>query len=87
MKLKPDFVLRKIADTWVILPLGDDILNFNGMLSLNNSGVLLWKILESGGDREEMISKLTEKYDVSRQQAISDVDQFIDKLSQVGCFE
>ena len=49
MKLKENYVLRPVADTWVALPLEAETLNFNGMLTLNESGVLLWKALEKGG--------------------------------------
>ena len=46
MGLKEDFVLRQVADTWVVLPLGESSVDFNGMLTLNNSGAMLWRVLE-----------------------------------------
>ena len=87
MKLKPDYVLREVAGSWVVLPLGEKILNFNGMLSLNKTGVLLWKALEQGGNRAELANALTENYDVSFDQALSDVDDFLNKLIQIGCMD
>ena len=35
MKLKKNFVLRQVAGTWVVLPLGAETVNFSGMLQLN----------------------------------------------------
>ena len=87
MKLKNDFVLRQVADNWVVLPLGVQTVNFSGMLSLNDSGAMLWKTLEQGGDRESLIDALTGEYEVSRQTAAEDVDTFIEKLVQAGCLE
>ena len=87
MKLKPDYVLREVAGSWVVLPLAENILNFNGMLTLNGSGVLLWKALEAGADPDALVNLLTEEYEVSKQQAASDVDDFIQKLIQTGCIE
>ena len=46
MKLNKNYVLRPVADTWVVLPLGAEAINFNGMLTLNNSGAMLWRVLE-----------------------------------------
>ena len=87
MKLKSDLVLRQIADTWVVLPLSKDTLDFDGMLTLNDTGALLWQTLEKGGDREAMADALTAEYEVSREAALQDVDVFLVKLQETGCVE
>lgn len=87
MKLKEDFVLRQVAENWVVLPLGTDDVNFNGMLTLNESGALLWRALEQGGDREALLQALTGEYNVSREVALADVDAFLEKLYHFGCLE
>ena len=87
MKLKENFVLRQVADTWVVLPLGAASLDFNGMLTLNESGALLWRALEKGGDREALADALTAEYDVDQATAMADVQEFLDKLLAAGCVE
>ena len=87
MKLKENFVLRQVAGTWVVLPLAEETVNFTGMLKLNESGVILWRALEKGGDRGALVTALTAEYAVSPQQAETDVDVFLDKLLQIGCVE
>ena len=87
MKIKNNFVLRQVAKTWVVLPLGQATLDFNGMLALNESGVLLWKALEQGCDRETLVQVLTGEYVVSREVALADVDAFLRKLLDAGCIE
>ena len=87
MKIKENFVLRQVAGAWVVLPLGSATLDFNGMLTLNESGLLLWRFLEKGADREKLTDALLQVYDVSRDQASSDVDEFLNKLIQAGCVE
>ena len=87
MKLKENYVLRPVADTWVALPLEAETLNFNGMLTLNESGVLLWKALEKGGDREALADALMAEYVVERTQALADVDEFLEGLLKAGCLE
>lgn len=87
MKLKKDFVLRQVADTWVVLPLAEETVNFTGMLTLNESGAMLWQALEQGRDRNALIEVLTSEYDVSEAQASADVDAFLDKLLESGCME
>lgn len=87
MKLKKDYVLRQIAGTWVVLPLGEAAVNFSGMLKLNDSGAMLWKVLEQGGDKDALVEALTGEYNVSHQQADADVDDFLTKLMQSGCMQ
>ncbi len=87
MKIKDSFVLRKVADTYVVLPLLDPAINFDGMLSINETGVLLWEKLETGATRDQLIKTLIDEFDVTEQTAACDVDAFIDTLSKVGCLE
>ncbi len=87
MKIKEGFVLRQVADTWVVMPLGQQSLDFDGMLTLNDTGALLWQTLEKGGDREAMADALTAEYEVARDAALRDVDVFLGKLQETGCVE
>ena len=85
MKINSNFVIRSIAGSWVALPIGDATIDFCGMLTLNESGVLLWRRLEGGATREELVDTLLAEYDVSRDMAESDVDAFIKRLTDAGC--
>ena len=87
MKLKKNFVLRQVAGTWVVLPLGAETVNFSGMLQLNESGAMLWRVLEAGGNQEALVDALLGEYDVTREQAEADVQEFLAKLDQAGCIQ
>ncbi len=87
MKIKNGFVLREVAEHWFVLPVGEASVNFDGMISLNESGALLWKTMEAGGDREAMADALLAEYEVERERALSDVDAFIVYLMNAGCLE
>ena len=87
MKIKPDFMLRKVAGSWVVVAVGMASVDFNGMLTLNESGSLLWNALTKDTDREQLIGVLTENYEVSASEAGQDVDEFLSALRRVGCLE
>ena len=87
MKLNENFILRQVADIWVVLPLGNQPVDFSNMLKLNDSGAMLWKVLQNHGDRDALVAALTAEYDVSTQRAQADVDSFLDKLFQAGCID
>ena len=85
MKINENFVLRQVADTWVVLPVGQASVDFNGMLTLNEPDALLWKTLEQGGDRDALANALLAEYEVERSTALADVDEFLKKLNDIGC--
>ena len=87
MKINENFVLRQVAGTWVVLPLGAAIVELNGMLSLNDAGALLWQTLEQGADRDTLVQALIKEYIVDPDVARNDVEAFIEKLSKIGCLE
>ena len=87
MKIKQGYVLRQVAKLWVVLPLAEETVNFNGMIKLNDCGALLWKGLERGCEPEELVELLLAEYRVTREQARADVMEFLENLSKVGCLE
>ncbi len=87
MKINENFVLREVAGSWVVIPIGEKSVDFNGMMNLNESGVLLWRELEKGAEKEELVSALTAEYDVSEEEASEDIDAFLEVLKKAGCLE
>lgn len=87
MKLNEDFVLRQVAGNWIVMPVGEATVNFNGMLALNETGAFIWQNLKQGHTLDRIADLLTAEYDVKREQALLDIDQFIKKLTDAGCLE
>lgn len=87
MKIKKNFVLRNVADTWMVLPLGEETVNFTNMMTLNESGAMLWGVLETGCDKADLIEALTREYEVTEETAAADVESFLERLTQAGCLE
>jgi hypothetical protein len=87
MRIKKNFALRQVAGTWVVLPLSEATIDFTGMLTLNDTGIALWNMLESDTTREDMAKALTEEYDVTYDQALADIDEFVARLDAAGCIE
>lgn len=83
MQLKKGFVLRTVAGTNVVVPTGED-LNLNMMITLNETGKLLWKRLEKGAEPEELVAALLQEYDVDEQTATDHVEKFVGKLIEKG---
>jgi len=78
MKIKDGFILRQVAGNAVVISVG--ALNFDGIIKLNDSGVLIWKLLEKGATKAEILSAFLEEYDVSKEQANEDIEIFLNRL-------
>ena len=72
MKISDKFVLRQVAGSWIVLPVAEKTVDFNGMLTLNETGLMLWKLLEKGSSREALAQALTDEYDVTFAEALAD---------------
>ena len=81
MKLKEGFVLREVAGQTIVLPAGGD-LNLNMMITLNDTGKFLWKLLENETDFASLIAAILREYDVDEQTAKSAVENFIATLEK-----
>ena len=88
MKLKEGFVIRMVASNWVVMPVGEAVINFNGILVLNDTGAFIWQKLKEGcSTKDQLIDLITAEYDIDRKQAILDMDCFVAKLTDAGCLE
>ena len=73
-------MLRNIADEWIVVPIGNAALDFNRIIRISETGAFFWKMLEAGSERELLIGALLKEYDVSREIAEKDLDEFIKSL-------
>ncbi len=80
MKIKPGFILKHVAGKHIVVPVGSEAVHFNGLITLNESGVLLFEALQKEVELEDLIQVLTEKYVIDTQTAKSDVLSFLDIL-------
>ena len=87
MKIKKDFILRKVADSYVVVPVGKMTLDFNGIINLNETGAFLFGLLQKGAERDDLIEKLLAEYEVDRARAESDVDVFLSKVRDADVLE
>lgn len=89
MKQKKGFVLRTVCGENVIVGEGLETINFGKLISLNESAAYLWKRATDMGDftAQQLADALQEEYEVSPEQALSDVERIISEWQKVGIVE
>lgn len=84
MRVNSNFVLKKLGDMSVIIPVGQKAVDMNSILNLNETGLLLYEGLVNNLDNEALIKLLMEEYDISQNEASLDVLEFVNKLIELG---
>lgn len=84
MRIDKEFVLREIAGDYIIIPTGSTVLEFNGLITVNEVGVTLWKMLQEEVTLEQLVQGVLAEYDVEEEVAREDILEFLDTLSQGG---
>ena len=83
MKLKYQFVVQSVGGRPMAVAVGQDSGKFNGMIKLNESGALIFKLLSSGDYTEaEILTQFATHFDVPEDSIKADVLAFIDQLRQ-----
>ena len=66
-----------VADRNVVVPIGQASVDFNGLITLNDTGAFLWKKLVDGCSYDELLAALLAEYDVDEATAKEGIDAFL----------
>ena len=84
MKQNPNFLLRDVADSLVIVPVGAAAADFPGMITLNATGKYLWELLETEQTMNSLVEAMLQRYEVTEQLARNDIEAFLKRLRIAG---
>ncbi len=84
MKLKEGYLLRDMLGMGVVVSVSAET-QLEGVITLNDTGIFLWKQLEQGDTTPEALTAaLTAAYEVDEQTARQDVAAFLSKAREAG---
>ena len=87
MKIKDEYILQNIADKWIVINTNAKSVNFNKILSLNDSGKFLWEQLEAGVEIDDLINRLKDNFEIDEKLAQKDVERFVSELKKLECVD
>lgn len=88
MRTKKGFELREICGEKIIMATGVENIDFNQLISLNESAAYLWsKIKDCSFDKDTLASLLCDEYEVSKEQALIDAENIIGQWFEEGIIE
>lgn len=77
MRVAEQFVLRDIAGDYVIVPIGEMALSFDGIITVNETGAFIWKALQEEVTADDLVAKVLDEYEVDKETARKDVEEFL----------
>ena len=87
MKACNGFILRNLAGEHVLMPVGDNIGVFGGTVLMNELSAFVWKQLQVSVTREELLTRILNRYDIDEKTAAADLDSLLAKLKKMGLIE
>ena len=87
MKVSNNYVLKKVADSYIVVALGGSSVDLNTIITLNETGAFIWEQLKNDTSVEAIISAMVKEYDVSKEIAQADVVKFVEKMTEAGLME
>ena len=88
MKLKENFTLYTMADEHMLIPVGDAVGSFGGVIALNDvSAFILSQMQKEPKTKEQLLAALTSEYEVDAETAGKDLNEILQKFESFGVLE
>ncbi len=80
MKIKEGFILKPVADSFIIVPVGNEFVDLNAMITVNETGAFLWELLSDEVSEETLVEKMAKEYNAPVDVIKEDVRAFLETL-------
>jgi hypothetical protein len=80
----PSMVARAVAGEMILVPVRQNVSDLQCMYTLNNVGSRIWELLDGGVKVEEIVTTITQEYEVEAPQAEADVLEFLAQMKDIG---
>ena len=87
MKIKDGFILRKIADQYMAVPVGARTREIHGLIAMNETAAFLWERMDKDCTENELSQALLDTYEIDEDKANEVVQRFVDMLKTEGVLE
>jgi hypothetical protein len=87
MKRKADFIMQNVGGENLLVPLGAQVMDLNGIVILNDTAACVWELLAQDRTVDELASAVAEQFDVDAATAHADVQTFLDEIVRLGLLE
>lgn len=87
MPLKDNFIFKEVAKEYMMVPLLNGNVNMSKIINLNETGAFIIKKLKEKDSIDYVVDEMTKEYDVSKEDALNDIKEFVELLKKRGFYE
>ena len=87
MKIKDGFIMKNVAGSNVVLPLGERQDEVKGIITFNDVGAEVFNMLDGTNSVEQIVAKIASNYDAPYETVEADVNKLIEKMRTQGLIE
>ncbi len=87
MKIKEGFILKDVAGSKVVLPIGERQAEIKGIITFNEVGAEVFNMLDGTNSVEEIVRKIAKDYEAPCDTVQADVNNLIEKMKAHGLIE
>ena len=81
MKISNEYIIRDIAGEYIIVPVGQVALDFQGLITVNEIGVYIWELLQKKEITfDNLLAAILNEYYFSQTVAKQDLIDFLNQL-------
>jgi hypothetical protein len=78
-----DIVCRKIEDETIFVPIKDNVGDMGCIYTVNKMGSFIWENLDGEKTLDDILSLITEEFEISAREAQEDLNEFISELKEI----
>ncbi len=87
MKIKKGFMLRNVGDKNIVVAVGKASLELNGLITLNETGAFIWKMLQHGCEYDDILKAILNEFDTNEETAKIGIDAFLEEVRTANLLE
>lgn len=87
MKIADGYLLQEIVGNYVLLPVGQNVVDYKRAIHLNQTGYVIVFLLQEQMEYDDLLKEMVKRYEASEnevQQVKNDLDYFLAELDQLG---
>lgn len=90
MKIKENYLLKELGDTYMLFPVGQNVVDYKNMLQLNGTGYFIARELLQETSYEDLLERMAKEYEATEEERPilqKDLDLFLAQLKERDILE
>ena len=80
---KSQFAIRNVGNEKILVPIKNNIANMTEIFTLNEVGSFIWDNIDGKNTEEDIVSAITNEFDIDELTAKKDLTDFIKKFDSI----